>query len=203
MKRCLPLLLVVCTMAPGQWRKFSDTASARGFVRSEPAVAYSGPLRLPAGMLINVHVGGPVNARLLEPNEPILFEVATALRPFRNGPAIPSGSLITARVVDSKPAGRIAGKAALELAFEEILLPTGEDYPISAKVVDARGLTVDAAGRIHGRGHAKADAFLYAFPPTAPFRIARIPGRGPDLRFKSEQLLTIKLMEPLTVGGSQ
>ena len=200
MKRLVVLMVAGSALLPAQWRKFGsgEVSVSQTVAPAQPAVAR--PFELPAGMLVNLRVNEHLRSALLQPNEPILFEVANAVRPFRNGPALPGGSLITARVVESKPAGRIAGKATLELAFDEILLPSGERYPLSAKIVEARGLGTDSSGKLIGRGHAKADAFFYAFPVTSPFRVMMIPARGPDIRFKGEQMVTIKLMEPVIIG---
>lgn len=201
MKSPVLLLAASCVLFGGQWRKFGsgEVAVSRTDLPAQPASAR--PFELPAGMLVNLRVNEHLSSRLLQPNEPILFEVANPVRPFRNGPSLPSGSLITARVVESKPAGRIVGKATLEIAFDEILLPGGERYPLTAKIIEARGLSTDSSGKLIGRGHAQADAFFYAFPLTSPFRVLMIPARGPDIRFKGEQMVTIKLLEPVVIGG--
>lgn len=203
MKRLIALMVAASALLPGQWRKFGSGGVTVATSPLPVQTSVTRPLELPAGLLLSLRVNEHVNSRLLQPNEPILFEVANAARPFRSGPALPSGSLITARVVEAKPAGRIVGRATLDIAFDEILLPSGERYPLSAKIIEARGLGTDSSGRLIGRGHAKADAFFYTFPLTSPFRVMMIPARGPDIRFKGEQSVTIKLMEPVMIGAGQ
>src|SRR5262249_23797163 len=108
-------------------------------------------------------------------------------------------SKILATIIDSKQAGHFHGKAKARLALTSILTSDFCEYPIDAKIVDAGRIKVED-GVIVGRGHAKRDAIALLFPPTTVYQLLRIPSRGPKLVVDNETALTIKLLQPLSLG---
>jgi hypothetical protein len=60
-------------------------------------------------------------------------------------------------------------------------------------------MKVDSEGKVHGRGHPKRDAVLWAIPIFWPVKIFTLPARGPFPTFKGEARLTLRLMEDMEV----
>src|SRR5262249_28225347 len=108
-------------------------------------------------------------------------------------------SKILATIIDSKQAGHFHGKAKARLALTSILTSDFCEYPIDAKIVEAGRNKVED-GVIVGRGHAKRDAIALFFPPTTVYQLLRIPSRGPKLIVDNETPLTIKLLQPVSLG---
>jgi type IV secretion system protein VirB10 len=67
---------------------------------------------------------------------------------------IPSGSYVTGRITEAQRAGRVKGKAALNLRFEALTLPNGisRDFMSRAGSVEAQGNLDRQEGRITGEG---------------------------------------------------
>ncbi len=72
---------------------------------------------------------------------------------------IPVGASLTGRVLRASEPRRVAGKPSLHLLPENIMLPNGESYQISAAIVDTNNprTKVDDEGRIKGSGITKGD----------------------------------------------
>ncbi len=66
-------------------------------------------------------------------------------------------------------------------------------------MIAARGFHVDREGDILGKGHAKRDAIEWMFPPLWPWKVLTLPARGPRPTLKGEEVLTLRLMEDVTV----
>jgi hypothetical protein len=97
-----------------------------------------------------------------------------------------------------KEPGHFFGKGYLKIVFDRIALPNSE-LPLDAKVVALRGYHVDKEGDIKGKGHAKRDVVEWMFPPLWPWKVMMLPARGPRPTLKGEQILTLRLMEDVTV----
>jgi hypothetical protein len=91
------------------------------------------------------------------------------------------------------------GKGWIEIDFDRIILPGAQVYPLSAKVISAPHLKVDAEGKVHSKGHPKRDATLWAVPVFWPVKILTLPNRGPYPSFKGEARLTLRLLEDIEV----
>ncbi len=72
---------------------------------------------------------------------------------------IPSGSYVAGTVTESKQAGRVKGKAALNLRFDTLTLPNGvtRDFRSRAGSADSRGNLDRSEGRIEGEGNKPGD----------------------------------------------
>ena len=46
-----------------------------------------------------------------------------------------------------------------------------------------------------GHGHAKRDVIEWMIPPLWPWKIITLPARGPQPKLKSEQMITLKVMQ--------
>jgi hypothetical protein len=158
------------------------------------------PAVLPAGVVIRVFPDEKLTAGLSA--GPTILTVGSDVRFFPNRPPLLArGSKILGTIVESKQAGRFHGKARLRMALTSILTSDFCEYPIDAKVVEVgRHKVKDDV--VWGRGHARRDVVALLFPPTTVYQLLRIPGRGPKLELNGETPLTIKLMQPVSLGES-
>ena len=111
----------------------------------------------------------------------------------------PRGAELSGHLQDYQNPGHFVGKGWIEIDFDRIILPGAQVYPLSAKVVSAPHLKVDAEGKVHGKGHAKRDTALWAIPVFWPVKIITLPNRGPNPGFKGEARLTLRLLEDIEV----
>jgi hypothetical protein len=98
---------------------------------------------------------------------------------------------------DKEP-GHFFGKGYLKIVFERIALPNTE-LPLDTKIVALRGFHVDKEGDIRGKGHAKRDVVEWLIPPLWPWKVIMLPARGPRPTLKGEQVLTLRVMEDVSV----
>jgi hypothetical protein len=73
---------------------------------------------------------------------------------------VPAGASVSGRVTRLSEPRRIAGKPTIVLLPDRIIMPNGNQYLITATVVDtskSSGTTVDDEGRIHGSGRTGRD----------------------------------------------
>jgi hypothetical protein len=129
-------------------------------------------------------------------NDPILCDTGN-LREFGVS-VFPRGAYLEGRFADARDPGRLWGKGWMQLEFDHILLP-GAELPISARVTSVPRLKVDLEGKIHGAGHARRDAVEWAVPVLWPEKVLTLPGRGPRPALKQETLITLKLMQSISI----
>ena len=111
----------------------------------------------------------------------------------------PRGAELSGHLQDYQNPGHFVGKGWIEIDFDRIILPGAQTLPLSAKVISAPHLKVDAEGKVHGRGHPKRDAALWAIPVFWPVKLLTLPARGPYPAFKGEARLTLRLLEDMEV----
>ena len=111
----------------------------------------------------------------------------------------PRGAQLAGHLNDYKNPGHFVGKGSLTLEFDRLILPGAEVLPLSAKIIAAPHLKVDAQGEIRGKGHPKRDAILWAVPLFWPIKVITLPARGPYPALKGENRLSLRLMEDVEV----
>lgn len=91
---------------------------------------------------------------------------------------IPQGSYVTGTITESTRAGRVKGKAALNLRFETLTLPTGvsRDFRSRAGSVDTAGNLDRKEGRIKGEGNTGGDIRTVAGTTAAGTGIGTLAG---------------------------
>jgi len=155
------------------------------------------PATLPAGVIIRVIPDEKLTAGVAA--GPTILTVSSDVRFFPNRPPlIPRGSKVLASIVESKQAGRLYGKAKLQLGLSSIVTSDLCEYPIAGKIIEAGRHNVDD-DVVFGRGHARRDVIALLFPPTTIYQLLRMPARGPKLTLDGETPLTVKLMESVSV----
>ena len=154
-------------------------------------------VQVPAGTLLRcTHNEPDLSSKTAQVGDPVLCHVSIVQEFGRT--AFPRGTYMAGHIVAEKEPGQFWGKGYLKLVFNRIGLPN-TDVPLDAKVIAARGFHVDREGDILGKGHAKRDAIEWMFPPLWPWKVLTLPARGPRPTLKGEEVLTLRLMEDVTV----
>jgi len=157
------------------------------------------PAFIPAGVTVRLLPDENLTAGIS--SGPTILSVASDVRFFPNRPPLlPRGSKVLASIVESKQAGRLVGKARLRMTLNSVLTSDLCEYPIDAKIVEA-GRQKVKNDVVFGRGHLKRDMVTLLFPPTTIYQVLRIPSRGPKLSINNETAVTIKFIEPVSLGG--
>jgi len=129
------------------------------------------------GTRILLRLTNSVNTKRTAPGDRVYLE--TAVPVFVDGHLmIPRGSYVTGTVTESKQAGRVKGKAALNLRFDTLTLPNGvtRDFRSRAGSADTRGNLDRAEGRIEGEGNKSGDAKKVGETTAAGAGIGTIAG---------------------------
>jgi hypothetical protein len=154
---------------------------------------------IPAGTLLQCTLDEPnFSAKTAQVGDPVLCYLGHVTA-FGHS-VFPRGAELSGHLQDYQNPGHFVGKGWIELDFDRIILPGAQVIPLSAKVISAPHLKVDAEGKVHGRGHPKRDAVLWAIPVFWPVKIFTLPARGPFPAFKGEARLTLRLMEDIEVA---
>src|SRR5262245_39509484 len=133
------------------------------------AAAVPCPASLPAGTVIRMFPDEKLVAG--RAFGPVVFTVNPEVRLFPNRPAvIPRGSKVLGKVMESKQAGRLAGRAQTQIVLTSILTADSCEYPIDAKILEAGRYAANRDDVIVGRGHPRRDLFALLFPPTTIYQ---------------------------------
>src|SRR5262249_28840400 len=82
--------------------------------------------------------------------------------------------------------------------FDRIGTPNA-DINVSTKIIGTRNYSVNKDGDIKGKGHPKRDVIEWMIPPLWPWKLLMLPARGPRPTLKGEQVLSLRLMEDVTI----
>ncbi len=129
------------------------------------------------GTRILLRLTSSVNTKRSVPGDRVYLE--TAVPVFVDGRLlIPRGSYVTGTVTESKEAGRVKGKAALNLRFDNLTLPNGvtRDFRSRAASADARGNLDRSEGRIESEGDKAGDIKTVGETTAAGAGIGTIAG---------------------------
>jgi hypothetical protein len=177
---------------------------------NEKAEAPPAPPRefvLPAGTVIRAALEETLDTRSTPTGEPFQLRVSTPIT-IDGATVVPADSIITGRVAESKPSGRIKGRAEMTLAFDTLKTPAGSfrivAQPIrrqapgtkkrDAAIIGAGAGIGAAIGAIAGGG--KGAAIGAATGGGAGTGVV-LATRGKPVQFKTGERLTVKLAEPL------
>ena len=154
---------------------------------------------IPAGTLLQCTLSEPnFSSKTALVGDPVLCHLGS-LAVFGH-PVFPRGAELSGRLQDYKNPGHFVGKGWMNLAFDRLVLPGGQVLPLSAKVISAPHLNVDAEGKIHGKGHPKRDAVEWMIPALWPIKVLTLPARGPYPALRGETRISLRLMEDVEVG---
>ncbi len=148
---------------------------------------------IPAGTLLHCTIDDPtISPKTAQVGDPVLCHL-NQFTQFGHA-AFPRGSYLGGHLEAAKQPGHFIGKGYLDIVFDHIGMPN-TDADLNARVVAAQGQHVDKEGDILGHGHAKRDLIEWAIPPLWPWKIITLPNRGPQPKLKSEQMITLKVMQ--------
>lgn len=120
-----------------------------------PALAQN----LPVGTGMKMKLETPISTERSKPGDLFHGRVREPVR-IDGRTIIPVGTAIQGRVVHLSEPRRIAGTPEIVLRPDRITLPNGNEYALSATIVDtdkASKTTVDDEGKIHGPGRSGHD----------------------------------------------
>ena len=153
---------------------------------------------IPAGTLLQCTLDEPnFSSKTAQAGDPVLCYLGHISAFGRS--IFPRGAELSGHLQDYQNPGHFVGKGWIEIDFDRIILPGAQVFPLSAKVISAPHLKVDAEGKVHGKGHPKRDAALWAIPVFWPVKIITLPNKGPYPAFKGEARLTLRLLEDIEV----
>jgi hypothetical protein len=151
---------------------------------------------VPAGTLLQCTVSEPnFSSKTAQVGDPVLCYLGHVAA-FGH-PLFPRGAELSGHLEDYKNPGHFVGKGWMQVSFDRLILPGAQVLPLSAKVISAPHMKVDSEGKVHGKGHPKRDAILWAIPIFWPVKIITLPARGPFPAFKGETRLSLRLMEDM------
>ncbi|HKU26438.1 MAG TPA: hypothetical protein VJQ54_13270 [Candidatus Sulfotelmatobacter sp.] len=163
---------------------FNQDASARDTV-------------LPAGTLLQCTLNEPnLSTNTMDVGDPVLCHLRGVTEFGQQ--AFPRGSYLVGHLDAAKDPGHFWGKGYLKLQFDRIGLPTG-DLPLDAKVISTKGYKVDKQGKIDGKGHPRRDVVEWLLPPLWPWKVVMLPARGPRPKLKGETVLSLRLMDDVSI----
>src|SRR5438105_859224 len=152
---------------------------------------------VPAGTLLRCTMSEPnFSSASAQVGDPVLCHLG-AVQVFGHN-VFPRGAYMGGHLEAEKEPGHFFGKGYLKIVFDRIALPNSE-LPLDTKIVALRSYHVDKEGDIKGKGHAKRDVVEWMIPPLWPWKVLMLPARGPRPTLKGEQILTLRLMEDVTV----
>ena len=154
-------------------------------------------LLVPAGTLLQCTLSEPnFSSATASVGDPVLCHLKSFQEFGRT--VFPRGSMLAGHLEAEKDPGHFIGKGYLEITFDRVILPSG-DFPVPAKVIQAKGFKVDKKGDIDGKGHAKRDVAEWMIPPLWPWKVVSLPRRGPRPTLKGEEPLELRLMEDISI----
>lgn len=155
---------------------------------------------VPAGTLIRCTMNEPnFSSATAQVGDPVLCHLGSVQQFGRN--AFPRGAYMTGHLEASKDPGHFWGKGYLKIVFDRIGTPTA-DINVSTKIIGTRNYSVNKEGDIKGKGHPRRDVIEWMIPPLWPWKLIMLPARGPRPTLKGEQILTMRLMEDVTIPRS-
>lgn len=152
---------------------------------------------LPAGTLLQCTLNEPnLSTNTMDVGDPVLCHLRGVTEFGQQ--AFPRGSYLVGHLDAAKDPGHFWGKGYLKLQFDRIGLPTG-DLPLEAKVISTKGYKVDKQGKIDGKGHPRRDVVEWMLPPLWPWKVVMLPARGPRPKLKGETVLSLRLMDDVSI----
>jgi len=152
---------------------------------------------VPAGTLLRCTMNEPnFSSATAQIGDPVLCHLGSVQEFGHN--AFPRGAYMSGHLEADKEPGHFFGKGYMRIVFDRIGTPNA-DVNVDTKIIAARNYPVDKEGDIKGKGHAKRDVIEWMFPPLWPWKVITLPARGPRPTLKGEQILTLRLMEDVTI----
>lgn len=152
---------------------------------------------VPAGTLLRCTMNEPnFSSATAQVGDPVLCHLGSVQEFGHN--AFPRGAYMSGHLEADKEPGHFWGKGYLRIVFDRIGTPSA-DINVSTKIISTRNYPVNKEGDIKGKGHPKRDVVEWMIPPLWPWKLLMLPARGPRPTLKGEQILTLRLMEDVSI----
>jgi hypothetical protein len=152
---------------------------------------------VPAGTLLRCTMNEPnFSSATAQVGDPVLCHLGSVQQFGHN--AFPRGAYMTGHLEAEKDPGHFWGKGYLKIVFDRIGTPNA-DINVSTKILGTRNYSVNKEGDIKGKGHPRRDVIEWMIPPLWPWKVLMLPARGPRPTLKGEQIVTLRLMEDVTI----
>jgi type IV secretion system protein VirB10 len=154
-----------------------DVLTTRTLTSAQPVPPAPAEFVVDQGTRILLRLTNSVNTKRTAPGDRVYLETAVPIF-VDERLLIPRGSYVTGTVTESKQAGRVKGKAALNLRFDTLTLPNGvtRDFRSRAGSADTRGNLDRSEGRIEAEGNKSGDAKTVGQTTAAGAGIGTIAG---------------------------
>ena len=163
------------------------------------SIASAQDILVPAGTLLRCTMNEPnFSSATAQVGDPVLCHLGSVQQFGHN--AFPRGAYMTGHLEADKDPGHFWGKGYLKIVFDRIGTPNA-DINVSTKIIGTRNYSVNKEGDIKGKGHPKRDVIEWMIPPLWPWKVLMLPARGPRPTLKGEQILSLRLMEDVTIPG--
>ena len=150
---------------------------ARRGARCTP-VAPGTKLELPVGTRLPLVLHNGITTRIAKPGDPVYLE--TLFPVIVDGKImVPAGSYVSGEVTEAKRAGRVKGRAEINLSLKVLILPNGYIVNFAGAPAGAGtggGETMDNEGKIKGDSDKASDAGTVAKTTAAGAGIGAIAG---------------------------
>lgn len=136
----------------------SDSAGTAGARKSAPARA--GQIRVAEGTKVLFTLNDTLSTKTNRTGDPFSGVVSRSVR-VGETVAIPEGSVVRGTVSRVQRPGRVKGRAELGLRFDQVELPNGRVYDLSASLSgldETEKESVTEEGQVKGEGSKKRDA---------------------------------------------
>jgi type IV secretion system protein VirB10 len=141
-------------------------------------VAPGGKLELPVGTRLPLVLHNGITTRIAKPGDPVYLE--TLFPVIVDGKImVPAGSYVSGEVTEAKRAGRVKGRAEINLRLKVLILPNGYIVNFAGAPAGAGtggGETMDNEGKIKGDSDKASDAGTLAKTTAAGAGIGGIAG---------------------------
>ena len=163
MKRLLPAgAIALCAVL-----FFAHTGTAQSTPAQQPAPASSPAVTIPQGQKFILQLETSIHTNSTRKGDRVEFRIAGDVV-ADNQTVIPAKSWARATVTKAKRAGRIMGRAEVQLQFDEIRLADGTILPLRASIIRVGVTALDAKdGQPRIKGEAGAGGNLGAVASTA------------------------------------
>ncbi len=137
-----------------------ETASLAPVAAAAPAAAAAQTLRVAEGTKIRFTINQGLSSKTAREGDDFSGVVSRSVRQG-DQVVIPEGSVIRGRVSHVQRPGRVKGRGELGLRFDELELPNGQRYDLSASLTsldEGEKESVDEEGQVKSEGTKKRDA---------------------------------------------
>lgn len=145
-----------------------------------PPPLESGKIQLAEGTKIVFTLNNSLSTKTNQPGDPFSGVVSRSVR-VGDKIVIPEGSVVRGTAAHVERAGRVKGRSELGLRFDQLELPDGQVYQLSASLTELEETvkeTVGEEGELKGAGSKKRDAATIGTGAAIGAVIGAISGRG-------------------------